>query len=381
MQFPTLLTDKEKDLFAKVLAFEFLPGIRLGDLFDRLSFEVSPEKMSLDEVIDKDVLERRLPFIIQSEKLWGSTYERLSKEFRNRQRDMDPQERIAERRKITEAETQWSLRSNARRQLESVLGKAQGGLVHLERVICGQFLPSPAPTVVLYLGSFNGQERFRHDDSVPVLVHELFHAYNFFTSGGASAVREVQEPMVEVATLAFLSRLEKNDGDFDGFLAGYYSEVREKATQTGRNCCYGFGHFLFDNITGMSGHGEDDWITRYASLSGQLPSSGVLIDRIRGSLYPQYPFDTQEDVLRDFEALLFGGGAKSSPSHRDAVLDCIRTLGMRDFSLSDIYTQEGTLQALFPNNKHLKEKIRQVLQRLIKEGVLSRTSAGQYHVN
>ena len=52
-------------------------------------------------------------------------------------------------------------------------------------------------------------------------------------------------------------------------------------------------------------------------------------------------------------------------SQSDAVWECVQliTLGRNDFfTLEDIYNAEPILQRLYPENRHIKAKIRQQLQ-------------------
>ncbi|WP_193176086.1 DpnI domain-containing protein [Oricola nitratireducens] len=62
------------------------------------------------------------------------------------------------------------------------------------------------------------------------------------------------------------------------------------------------------------------------------------------------------------------------------VMKCVESLGYREFDLDDVYAYEDTLSALYPNNKHVKPKIRQQLQLLRDNGYLKFLSRGRYRI-
>ena len=59
------------------------------------------------------------------------------------------------------------------------------------------------------------------------------------------------------------------------------------------------------------------------------------------------------------------------------VLECIRDLcsekNRKDFTLLEIYTYVNEMEAYYPHNKHIKDKIRQQLQILRDEGTIKFT--------
>ena len=60
---------------------------------------------------------------------------------------------------------------------------------------------------------------------------------------------------------------------------------------------------------------------------------------------------------------------------RDLVLDCVQDLcdkkKSREFSLSEIYRYENEIREYYPDNNHIYEKIRQQLQVLRNEDILT----------
>jgi type II restriction enzyme len=63
------------------------------------------------------------------------------------------------------------------------------------------------------------------------------------------------------------------------------------------------------------------------------------------------------------------------------VLNAVRSLGKERFSLADVYTREDRLSRQHPNNRHIRDKIRQQLQVLRDLGLLRFLGSGQYHLS
>ncbi len=60
------------------------------------------------------------------------------------------------------------------------------------------------------------------------------------------------------------------------------------------------------------------------------------------------------------------------------VLNLVRSLRKQEFSLTEVYRASDELQQLHPNNLHVREKIRQQLQRLRDMGLLAFLGHGKY---
>ena len=60
------------------------------------------------------------------------------------------------------------------------------------------------------------------------------------------------------------------------------------------------------------------------------------------------------------------------------VMNCIDTLNKKTFSLDEVYTFEKSLQSKHPDNKHIKDKIRQQLQFLRDKGYVEFLGKGRY---
>lgn len=62
------------------------------------------------------------------------------------------------------------------------------------------------------------------------------------------------------------------------------------------------------------------------------------------------------------------------------IMGLIESLGRKDFALNELYVFEERLRHAFPNNKHVKEKVRQQLQTLRDGGYIEFTGRGRYFV-
>jgi type II restriction enzyme len=73
-----------------------------------------------------------------------------------------------------------------------------------------------------------------------------------------------------------------------------------------------------------------------------------------------------------------------SPKERGWTLDvlrAVRSLGKKEFSNDDVYALESQLERLHPNNRHVRDKIRQQLQVLRDRGFLFQVQRGIWAIN
>ena len=90
------------------------------------------------------------------------------------------------------------------------------------------------------------------------------------------------------------------------------------------------------------------------------------------------------DARRQFEqtAFLSGDDARAR-DWTTAVMDCIDDLDVRPgerFELADVYAFEDRLGELYPENQHVRAKIRQQLQVLRDEGLIEFLGDGEYRL-
>ena len=61
-------------------------------------------------------------------------------------------------------------------------------------------------------------------------------------------------------------------------------------------------------------------------------------------------------------------------------MKCVESIRKKEFDLDDVYAFEAQLSKLYPNNRHVKQKIRQQLQFLRDRGYLDFISRGYYRL-
>ncbi|OGD32305.1 restriction endonuclease [Candidatus Azambacteria bacterium RIFCSPHIGHO2_02_FULL_52_12] len=92
--------------------------------------------------------------------------------------------------------------------------------------------------------------------------------------------------------------------------------------------------------------------------------------------------ESKEKVLAEWKKTLFLREEKEA-SAKGWLLDVMRyvdKIGKKEFRLDDIYAFEKDLSQLHPDNKHIKDKIRQQLQVLRDKGYLDFVERGTYQV-
>jgi type II restriction enzyme len=90
----------------------------------------------------------------------------------------------------------------------------------------------------------------------------------------------------------------------------------------------------------------------------------------------------QDHVLKGWQKTLFLREEKeiSAKGWLLDVMRCVESLRKQDFTLDEVYACGNELSKLHPDNKHIKDKIRQQLQVLRDKEYLEFTSRGQYHL-
>jgi type II restriction enzyme len=99
-------------------------------------------------------------------------------------------------------------------------------------------------------------------------------------------------------------------------------------------------------------------------------------------LVRQEKIEPKEKVLAEWKKTLFLREEKEI-SARGWLLDimrCVEKIGKREFALEDVYKFENELSVLHPENRHIKDKIRQQLQILRDKNYLDFVSRGYYRL-
>lgn len=106
---------------------------------------------------------------------------------------------------------------------------------------------------------------------------------------------------------------------------------------------------------------------------GKVPSEGI-IHLVRCSV----PV-SQKDVICKVQKTKFIADYKmDARGWMLDILSCLNQIPRQHFSLEDLYQFEGQLRRKYPNNHHVREKIRQQLQVLRDKGLLDFKGRGQY---
>ena len=274
------------------------------------------------------------------------------------------------------------------RKAEELLEKSARGEVSTEDNILGEFISSPYPKVVLYYRNIQDASRYTTSGFVPVFVHEMFHAWNYFEAGSHDrSVLEIDEPMVEYATLYFLKSLADMLEESDSKKAYNISrradwqerKVRQKKEAIGSTAAYGFGICLDEKILTDA----PLWLETYAGKSASLNPADSKVAKVMNSLAPFYPFDNEDKVFKSFKDVIFAKAKTRSAgvtriSQTDILKSCLDTMSKDDFTLEDVYAFEPIFKTLYPGNMHLRDKLRQLLQKLVAQGDVIRVSSGCY---
>ncbi|WP_417497287.1 DpnI domain-containing protein [Maricaulis sp.] len=110
-------------------------------------------------------------------------------------------------------------------------------------------------------------------------------------------------------------------------------------------------------------------------LFGKIPATGRIEIVRNGAVRPR------ERVVQQWRRTLFlRSGTASSRGWLLEVLGCVERLGSEEFSTDDAYRFAPYLQEIFPKNRHVREKIRQQLQRLRDNGILEFVARGRYRL-
>lgn len=92
--------------------------------------------------------------------------------------------------------------------------------------------------------------------------------------------------------------------------------------------------------------------------------------------------EPKENVIANWQKTLFLREEKeiSAKGWLLDVMRCVDKLGKKEFTLDEIYAFENELALLHPENRHIKDKIRQQLQFLRDKGYLEFVESGKYRL-
>lgn len=111
-------------------------------------------------------------------------------------------------------------------------------------------------------------------------------------------------------------------------------------------------------------------------LIQHIPYAGRIFYLRNGEIVPR------KKVLESWRKTFFLRGEEASDSRGWTldILTCIERLKEKSFTLNDLYAFERILKSRHPENRHIKDKIRQQLQILRDRGYLEFSSRGTYRL-
>ena len=117
------------------------------------------------------------------------------------------------------------------------------------------------------------------------------------------------------------------------------------------------------------------WVGSYILFS-RIPDSGKIYYVEGGREF------SKKEILTKWQKTAFLRDVKK-PELKGWILDimnCIDALGKKEFSLNDMYSFDDALSVLHPENKHIKDKIRQQLQFLRDKNYIEFLGGGMYRL-
>ena len=151
--------------------------------------------------------------------------------------------------------------------------------------------------------NINDEYATRESILITTFVHEMIHAWIFFACGEKEcAVREIEEAMVEFATLFFLEQISLVRVEFESILKWAERSNRQKQAVIGRLAAYGYGYYLYS----LNSKNEQQVIKLFMAYSRNfgLIESSPRVKHIITMLYPLYPFERVNEVYENLQQLL-----------------------------------------------------------------------------
>ena len=334
-----LLTNKEQCLVNEVLGFMFTESICFQDYRDVLVIEVSPKKpREKTKKIPRSDLESELNRLI-------AIREGIQKEHLEALSQSDNSFFIEKKdllKRAQELQIKLGVLGQMTLAIQKLLEENPWISVDLSMNVLGEFIPNPSPKVVLYMGCYDSDDSDRYKPVISTLVHELFHAENYFKGDGSRSLRELDEPMVEFAAGVFLKALSEVKEEFAAIYDWHKRDVARKARGIGEIACYGFGRYLLDNIAAQSSYSEKEWIETYAKRSASIDTNNLDSLCITEDLYPCYPIDDEQRVLQDFESIIFGNSSPASREVKESESQSHLKVIRNDGSVLEMDTDEAT---------------------------------------
>lgn len=387
------LSPKEIELIEKVINFPlFIGSIRIcfKDIVDKVELDLSIRSKKIIEKVDINLLKTKIQDLEKEIQIVEKTIKRIhdlsTMEERNRLRSDGPW-----RKKGSHwgPEDYYGFLLNKKAQyIRTIDNKGE-----FSTSLLGSFSESEK-TIYLYLDNIQKERGTTHRGDrytfrtfvIVAFIHEMFHAWNYFASGHKErSVLEIDEPMVEFATLLFLKEIAKEYSDYRGkeSFASFeeigrfaLESVHDKQDAMGETASYGFGYYMYSLLGLKEEKFVLEMLTEYINKSGNITETEA-VKKVKKLLYPYYSFDKESEVLELFYIIIFGGRRGLSEWALD-VFEYVKRIPSNDFYMDDIYVFEDEIQKKHPNNNNIRAKIRQQLQVLCAKGLIQRVDKGHY---
>ena len=268
------------------------------DILDKLEVEISEEEKCYPQLIDKDILRKKLAELKkQIEKIQNEAMQDQAQMLENSNGS------LLERMKFYA------------KAIEDILAEP-GDNVVVYNYVLGEFFPEKdgdKPKVVIYYRNIRNSYPGNYQVLPAVFVHEMFHAWNYFNAGEKPrSVLAIDEPMVEFESLYFLKKLD----DFTSSLSHPHREkvrvvredrerrVQKKQLSTGDVAAYGFGYYLFNDLKDYD-YESRQWIETYSGKSDSINEIDWSVYMAEEALIPVYPFNLEDKVMERFREIIF----------------------------------------------------------------------------
>ena len=111
-------------------------------------------------------------------------------------------------------------------------------------------------------------------------------------------------------------------------------------------------------------------------LLRDIPSVGQIF------LIKEKAIEPKEQVLAQWVQTLFlrDAGTGATKNWLLQIMKCIEKIAKRTFTIDELYAFQDDLARAYPENRHIREKMRQQLQVLRDKGYLEFTSRGTYRL-
>jgi hypothetical protein len=380
-----ILNNEELSLIELVMNFH-IPlkngTLSFSDIAKSLKIEFSAERKERSIELDKQAL---LDELNKVRKMHDKVY----------------QEMCEMHKRALENPAYWHLDSARHNKLEIEIGILSGTIRNLENLlnqpndksvfshyVLGEFVSSPTPTVIIYYRNIECNNSYgrRAIRLVPVFIHEMFHAWNYFQAGTKNrTILQIDEAMVEFSTIYFLDRMFDftNIPELKECIDWQIDKLRGNKGGIGEITAYSYGLYLSENLRNK----EEEWIETYSKRSGEIDPADNNVKDIIKEFKVRYPFKHEKKIKKLFKEVIFGGSIGKSRSNktvlspRELMIASLQTIGKKTFNMSEILLYEPIFAAVYPTLSPTKDLIEQTILDLVYEGYLKQTASGEFEIN